>query len=82
MKKIYIYKNQYNNTYFTDVEWHDGAPNLSDTTKLEKAKMFDDKEYIFSDAYIRISYEEEYKKTLKLRRKEKIKKIDETERDI
>ena len=82
MNNIYLYKNRSNNTYFTDIEWHDGVPDLSDSKKIENAKKFSDKEFIFSDAYIKISYEEEYKKTLKLRRKEKLKKIDETERDI
>ena len=79
MKNIYIYKNSNNNTYFTDIEWHDGTPDLGDTTKLEKAKKFDDKEFIFSDAYTRISYEEEYKNTLKSRRKEKLENLNKNE---
>ena len=77
-----IYKNKNDNTYFTDIEWHDGTPDLSDTYKLEKAKKFSDKEFIFSNEYIRIPYDEEYKKTLKLRRKEKLNQINATERDI
>ncbi len=82
MKNIYLYKNTNNNTYFTDIEWHDGVPDLADSKNIDKAKKFSDKEFIFSDAYIKLSYEEEYKKTLKIRRKEKLEKINETERDI
>jgi len=72
-----IYKN-YDGTYYTEIEWHDGKPDLNDTSKLEKAKKFSNTESIFSDKYFRISYEEEYKNTLKYRRKEKLKRIDES----
>lgn len=82
MKNIYLYKNINNNTYFTEIQWHDGKPDLTDSNKIENAKKFSDKECLFSKHYIRIPYEEEYKKTLKCRRKEKLEKINETERDI
>jgi len=66
-----IYKNYNNGKYYTIY--------ILDTNIIEDAKKFTSSEFIVSDKYFRISYNEEYKNIIKNRRKEKLEQIKKNE---